>query len=361
MALFSGRSGAWAWAGLIACGVCVASSNVGWADSEDDSDSSLSNSSQLSLGRTYQGEVDSTRGNSLIFSTEDGNQKSVNVSDNTHIRLNGKHADLSDLQPNDIVIIRLHPGSTSLARRITATRSSEVSGLARSGRGHRLSQSAYRPEQRRPDQLPSLGIGLELLSRTQQGVRVHEVIKDGPADEAGLRPGDQIVSVDGQNVSAPYQLIAMIHQSNPGDQIRLTILRNGREKTLKAEVAARPQVIHDDDLHLLEALRQGAAALGQQRAGRFDQMGSMGQQNFPGQAPFFSPERFSPQPGYGFQQGYQGPQQQQSGYQGGAGSYSGQGYDQSGYGSPQQSPGGYGPGSYRPNPQYDFEFERNFQ
>ncbi len=48
----------------------------------------------------------------------------------------------------------------------------------------------------------------------------------GPADRAGLRPGDVIVALDGKPVAGSRELIVMIRSKSPGDRIELTIRRD---------------------------------------------------------------------------------------------------------------------------------------
>lgn len=71
------------------------------------------------------------------------------------------------------------------------------------------------------------------------GARVGEKGKDGaasvtpggPAAAAGLRPGDVITKVDGQRVHNGEELIVKIRAHRPGDELRLTLTRDGKELT----------------------------------------------------------------------------------------------------------------------------------
>ncbi|MCB5166946.1 trypsin-like peptidase domain-containing protein [Streptomyces bambusae] len=59
------------------------------------------------------------------------------------------------------------------------------------------------------------------------------VTPGGPAAKAGIRPGDVITKVDGTRVHAPEELIIKIRAQRPGDPLTLTVVRGGRERTVK--------------------------------------------------------------------------------------------------------------------------------
>ncbi|MFF5263170.1 S1C family serine protease [Actinomadura viridis] len=64
------------------------------------------------------------------------------------------------------------------------------------------------------------------------------VTKGGPADRAGLRPGDVITAVDGKPIEDATDLIAMIRSKAPGDTVKVTYQRGGRESTVNLTLAA---------------------------------------------------------------------------------------------------------------------------
>jgi S1-C subfamily serine protease len=70
------------------------------------------------------------------------------------------------------------------------------------------------------------------------GVRINHVLPEGPADEAGLQPGDRIISADGKTLEKPEELVAAIAAKKPGDKISLVVSRNGKDKTIAIELAA---------------------------------------------------------------------------------------------------------------------------
>ncbi|MES2512322.1 MAG: DegQ family serine endoprotease [Pseudomonadota bacterium] len=70
-----------------------------------------------------------------------------------------------------------------------------------------------------------------------EGALVSNVEKDGPADKAGLQPGDVIRKVNGQPVVSSGDLPAVISMAAPGDTVKLEIWRQGASKELSARLA----------------------------------------------------------------------------------------------------------------------------
>ncbi|MEU5973373.1 trypsin-like peptidase domain-containing protein [Streptomyces sp. NPDC047315] len=87
---------------------------------------------------------------------------------------------------------------------------------------------------------PVIGVNLD-LKYNGAGARVAEknkddsptVVPDGPSAKAGIRPGDVITKVDGQKVNGGEELIVKIRAHRPGDELELTIERDGKELTKK--------------------------------------------------------------------------------------------------------------------------------
>jgi serine protease DegS len=74
------------------------------------------------------------------------------------------------------------------------------------------------------------------------GIVVAGIYRDGPAQKAGLQPGDLILSIDGQAAGDGRRSMNQVARTRPGDQIRIDILRNGKPLQLTAEIGIRPAV-----------------------------------------------------------------------------------------------------------------------
>ncbi len=80
-----------------------------------------------------------------------------------------------------------------------------------------------------------------------RGVLVVEVVPDGPADQAGLRgdaangtPGDVIVSLNGQPVDTMEDLLGLLAEREPGERVRLRVVRGGRAVDITLVLGVRP-------------------------------------------------------------------------------------------------------------------------
>lgn len=72
------------------------------------------------------------------------------------------------------------------------------------------------------------------------GARVSEVVPQGPADKAGIKPADVIVKVDNKKVDGMEELIAMIASRSVGESVPITFVRGGTEQTASVTLANRP-------------------------------------------------------------------------------------------------------------------------
>ena len=73
------------------------------------------------------------------------------------------------------------------------------------------------------------------------GVLITGVLNGGPADKAGMKPGDVLTQVNGQKVDDVVTLLNRIAQTAPDDEAKVTLLRKGKEMTLQVQVGKRPK------------------------------------------------------------------------------------------------------------------------
>lgn len=73
-----------------------------------------------------------------------------------------------------------------------------------------------------------------------EGARVGGVVDGGPAETAGLRARDVIMTVDGSPVTSPAGLVGLIQQHEAGAWIDVHLLRGGDDLDLRVLLEARP-------------------------------------------------------------------------------------------------------------------------
>ncbi len=74
------------------------------------------------------------------------------------------------------------------------------------------------------------------------GVTVSNVVSGSPADQAGLKIGDTITSVDGKDVKSGDDLVADIASRKPGSKAKLAFVRNGKKEDTTVTIADRSKL-----------------------------------------------------------------------------------------------------------------------
>jgi membrane-associated protease RseP (regulator of RpoE activity) len=80
----------------------------------------------------------------------------------------------------------------------------------------------------------------KLKLSSNDGVYVAEVLPDSPAEEAGLKHGDVITHVNGKLIEDEDELVKDLNEVGPGKQIDLTVFRDGKKQSMKAELDEIP-------------------------------------------------------------------------------------------------------------------------
>ena len=90
-----------------------------------------------------------------------------------------------------------------------------------------------------------LGVAVQEVNQTladsfklpsPEGALVSSVEKGGPAERAGLQPGDVIRAADGQRIVSSADLPAIVSMAKPGDALKLDVWRKGEAKSLSAKL-----------------------------------------------------------------------------------------------------------------------------
>ena len=91
------------------------------------------------------------------------------------------------------------------------------------------------PQDITPELAESFGL------QKSSGTIIAGVLRGGPADKAGVKPGDILLSVSDKPVTDTVSMLNLIAQLTPGDKVRVTVLRKSREAELDITVGRRPR------------------------------------------------------------------------------------------------------------------------
>ena len=84
------------------------------------------------------------------------------------------------------------------------------------------------------------GMAKALKLEDRNGAIISQVMKDSPAEDAGVKEQDVIIEVNGKKVNDSSNLKNLISSGRPNDKTKLTIIRDGREKSLTVTLGLRP-------------------------------------------------------------------------------------------------------------------------
>ena len=87
-----------------------------------------------------------------------------------------------------------------------------------------------------PELADSFGLG------RNSGAIIAGVVRNGPADRAGVHPGDILLAVEGKIVKNTGDMLNLIAQLAPGAKAKLKLMRQNRESTVDVTVGKRPRL-----------------------------------------------------------------------------------------------------------------------
>lgn len=91
------------------------------------------------------------------------------------------------------------------------------------------------PQDITPELAESFGL------KKSNGAIIAGVLKGGPADKAGMQPGDILVSVENYPVTGMADMLNQIAQLSPGQKASIIVLRRNQENTLNVTIGKRPK------------------------------------------------------------------------------------------------------------------------
>jgi S1-C subfamily serine protease len=86
---------------------------------------------------------------------------------------------------------------------------------------------------------PFMGVALGTPPPRVKGCRIEDVNADSPADKAGLKTADVITAWDQAAVASVAEFFAKMDNAKPGQKVALTIIRDGKERTVEVTLGGR--------------------------------------------------------------------------------------------------------------------------
>jgi len=76
----------------------------------------------------------------------------------------------------------------------------------------------------------------------EPGVQILNIAPDSPAEKAGVKPQDVVVAVNDQRIATPEQMVLMMKQISPDNEVSLKVKRGNEYKLLKAKLTSAPAI-----------------------------------------------------------------------------------------------------------------------
>ncbi len=85
-----------------------------------------------------------------------------------------------------------------------------------------------------PELAQALGLG------DAKGLLIAQILRNGPADKAGIKPGDVIQKVNGIEAKTARVMVDLVADIQPGEDVKIELTRDGKSQTVHVEVVERP-------------------------------------------------------------------------------------------------------------------------
>ncbi len=85
-----------------------------------------------------------------------------------------------------------------------------------------------------PELAKALGLG------DAKGLLIAQILRNGPADKAGIKPGDVIQKVNGIEAKTARVMVDLVADIQPGEDVKIELTRDGDSQTVHVEVIERP-------------------------------------------------------------------------------------------------------------------------
>ena len=84
-------------------------------------------------------------------------------------------------------------------------------------------------------------VQFQLDPPVDEGVLIQDVVPDGPAEDAGIQPGDVVIAFAGEPIESNDDLLSAIRSHRPGDRVEVVIVRgDGEQDVVTVELGVNP-------------------------------------------------------------------------------------------------------------------------
>ena len=87
---------------------------------------------------------------------------------------------------------------------------------------------------------PVAFLGVRLDSTSSGQVRISSVLPGSPAEAGGLRRGDLLIELNGQQVGSPSGVVSIVHGQSVGDRLTVRLSREGQRRSVTVTLVAAP-------------------------------------------------------------------------------------------------------------------------
>ncbi|HQR06964.1 MAG TPA: trypsin-like peptidase domain-containing protein [Gemmatales bacterium] len=98
-------------------------------------------------------------------------------------------------------------------------------------------------------------LGVDPVDRDGK-VRIENIVKESPAEKAGLKVGDIIKNINGKDIVKAEDIYALVRKARSGNEFKMLVIRDGDEKEITAKLAEGPRTYENPPEELEEFFKQ---------------------------------------------------------------------------------------------------------
>lgn len=183
----------------------------------------------------HVGELVTVEDGRITMTVKGRNEHSHQVASDAQVTIDGRPAKLEELAKGDVIRV------TTQNEAVVAIEARRERARARNVERGAVRREAPGRSSRGADD-DRAWLGVTLRESAGGGVLIADVFPDGPADHAGIRPGDYLMNIDGQSVSSVQGASDAIVAIQPETEVTLTIFRDRNERRVFARLGARHEM-----------------------------------------------------------------------------------------------------------------------